>query len=78
MSTITLPRKQLISLIENNIKAWYTIAGGPNLDAFEFSAHKADQVKLRELGYYDNKDAWVAGVQVRELENFLAELMTSQ
>lgn len=63
-----------MNLIQRDIEAWYTIAGGPNLDAFEFSPYRPDKARLRELGFYDNKDAWVAGVQIHLLEKFLAEL----
>jgi len=71
---VTLAKRSLQTLIEEEINAWYQIAGGPNPDAFDFNPRTTSPEQLRELGYYDNKDAWIAGVRVQALQRFLADL----
>ena len=62
---------ELIQFIRAEIKAWESIGGGPNLNAFEYSPKETDPKILHELGYYDNIDSWVAGARLKALNELL-------
>ena len=63
----------LKELLEENIEAWLQVAGGPNMDAFEFDPNVVDKSVLDAKGYYSNRDAWIAGVQIKKLQKYLQE-----
>lgn len=63
----------LKELLEENIEAWLQVAGGPNMDAFEFDPNVVDKSILDAKGYYSNRDAWIAGVQIKKLQKYLQE-----
>lgn len=66
--------EELKELLQNNIEAWMQVGGGPNFDAFEFDPNTVDLSVLDSKGYYKNRDAWIAGVQVKKLQAYLKEL----
>ena len=65
---------ELLKFINDEIKAWEKIGGGPNLNAFMFNPKETDPKILHELGYYDNVDAWVAGARIKALRELQAEV----
>lgn len=60
-------QEELLQFINEEIRAWEKIGGGPNINAFVFDPKEVDPKKLHELGYYDSIDAWVAGVRIQAL-----------
>lgn len=70
---IIVEYEKLKELIEANLEAWLEIGGGPNLDAFEFDPNLVDLSVLDAKGYYTNRDAWIAGVQIKKLQKYLDE-----
>lgn len=71
---ITLPKEKLKSFLEEEIECWRTIGGGMNPEAYEFDPQTADPKKLEELGYFRNRESWIAGARVKTLEQFLKDL----
>lgn len=67
-------KEQLVELIKTEIKAWEKVGGGPNLSAFAFDPKTTDPKQLEELGYFQNRDSWVAGVRIKELTELLSEV----
>jgi len=68
---VLVKQEELLSLLQEDLKAWMEVAGGPNLEAFEFDPNLADLQVLHSMGYYDNRDAWIAGVQVKKLRAYI-------
>jgi hypothetical protein len=68
---IATNKEDLIALLEDQIKMWEEIGGGANYDAYEFNPRKVDQHQLVDLGFYENRDSWIAGVQIKKLTNYL-------
>ena len=75
---IAVSKEDLIRVLKQEIKCWESIGGGPNYDAFPFRPKEVDPNKLRELGYYDNKDAWVAGVRLKALKEYLQTIESTE
>lgn len=71
---LAIPKHVIRELIQEQIEQWQQIGGGANLDAFEFDPKQTNPELLRSLGYYDNVEAWVAGIQVKKLSQFLLDL----
>lgn len=71
---VVLSREQLQSFLEDEIKCWENVSGGPNLDAFDFDPREVDPKLLMDLGYYDNREAWIAGARIKKLREYIAEL----
>lgn len=71
---VTLSKDKLLHLLNQEIKAWESVGGGPNLNAFSFDPKQTDPKLLRELGYYDNREAWIAGTRIRELREYITDL----
>lgn len=71
---IVVNKKDLQKLLLDEINAWETIGGGLNLNAFYHDANTTDPTLLKEFGYYDNKDSWIAGARVKELREYLNRL----
>jgi hypothetical protein len=71
---IAIVKEDLINVIKQEIQCWESISGGPNYDAFPFNPRKVDPKELTRLGYYKNKDAWIAGVRIKQLKEYLAEI----
>lgn len=63
--------EDLQKLLKDELEAWQSLAGGPNLDAFEFDPKNVDHKLLKSKGYYKNREAWVGGVRVKEIQDFL-------
>ena len=75
---IAFSRERLISSIEQDILSWSRVGGGPNMDAFDFDPVTQDPEELKQLGYYDNPSAWMAGVQIKHLSELLQEIKAAE
>lgn len=67
-------KEDLIKFIKAELKAWEKVGGGPNLFAFEFDPKTTDPKQLRELGYFDNVDSWIAGARIKALMELLNQV----
>lgn len=74
MAVILVVKEDLRDLLEFQLYAWQNIGGGPNPFAYEFDPLEVDHDELRKLGYYKNREAWIAGVQVKKLKEYLEKL----
>jgi CRISPR/Cas system CSM-associated protein Csm2 small subunit len=74
MSVILVTKEDLEELLQNELEAWENIGGGPNLNAFEFNPEEVDPAQLRDLGYYTNRDSWIAGVRYKKVLEYLNKL----
>lgn len=71
---IAINKEELISVLESQIKNWEEIGGGANYEAYEFNPRKVGKQELIDLGFYKNRDSWIAGVQIKKLQEFLNEI----
>ena len=71
---VIISRDRLERLLQQQIKHWEGVGDGPNLNAFSFNPKETDPEKLKELGYYDNKESWNSGVYIKALVEYLKEL----
>ena len=71
---IAINKEELISILESQIKNWEEIGGGANLEAYEFDPKKVGRQELIDLGFYQNRDPWIAGVQIKKLQQYLNEV----
>lgn len=71
---VVISKEQYVALLQDEIKSWECVGGGPNLDAFDFDPRETDPRLLMDLGYYDNREAWIAGVRIKELRRCIDEL----
>ena len=71
---IAINKEDLVALLESQLKDWEEIGGGANYEAYEFNPRKVDRQQLIDLGFYENRDAWIAGVQIKKLNQFLSEI----
>ena len=71
---ILFSKEKLISFLEWEKKAWENIGGGANSNAYYFDVSTMDHAKLEEDGYYDNIDAWIAGVQIKAIDELITEV----
>jgi hypothetical protein len=71
---VLISREKLEILIEEEIRCWESVSGGPNPNAFSFDPKTTDPKLLKELGYYDDRESWIAGARVRDLREYLTEL----
>lgn len=71
---VVISKDKLQYLLQQEIKCWESVGGGPNINAFDFDPKTTDPKILRELGYYDNRDAWIAGARIKEIKEYLDEL----
>ena len=74
---ISVSKEELTALLLKEIKAWESVGGGPNLQAFEFDPKTADKEVLDQLGYYKNRESWIAGVRIKELVEYLKEVQNT-
>jgi hypothetical protein len=74
---IQFSKERLLKFLEWEIKAWENIGGGPNLDAYHFDVSTADYEKLENDGYFDNIDAWIAGVRIQALRQLILEIQNA-
>tara|TARA_R110000868_G_scaffold92791_9_gene257394 strand:+ start:1480 stop:1734 length:255 start_codon:yes stop_codon:yes gene_type:complete len=70
---ILVKYEELKELLDTSVEAWMEVGGGPNMDAFEFDPNLVDLALLDNKGYYDNRDAWIAGVQIKKLVKYINE-----
>lgn len=70
---IVVRAEDLEKLIADEIEAWQSLAGGPNLDAYEFDPKTVDNIDLKKKGYYKNRESWIGGVRVNALKLFLEQ-----
>lgn len=68
---ILVKKEELLDLLKGDIEAWAQVGGGPNYNAYEFDPNLADLEALDNMGYYSNRDSWIAGVQIKKLENYI-------
>lgn len=71
---VVISKDRLVTLLNEEIKCWEGVSGGPNPNAFFFNPKEVDPQTLIELGYYDSPDAWVAGARIKQLIDFIREL----
>lgn len=71
---VVYSKEKLQALLEEEIKCWESVSGGPNLNAFSFDPKTTNPQTLKELGYYDNRESWIAGARIKELRAFINEL----
>lgn len=71
---VVVNKKDLIKLLVDEIHAWESVGGGLNINAFTHDANTTDPKLLQELGYYDNKDSWIAGARVKLLRTYLDQI----
>jgi hypothetical protein len=69
-----VPHEDLIKMLNDQLTCWYAVGGGPIMEAFEFDPQTVDLQLLKQLGYYSNRDAWIAGVQVKKIHQFLKQI----
>lgn len=71
---ISVSREELTALLLKEIKAWESVGGGPNLQAFEFDPLTVDKDLLNRLGYYKNRESWIAGIRIKHLVEYLNQI----
>lgn len=71
---IQVSKERLLELLAEEVDAWMSVGGGPNLNAFRFDPKTVDKTKLREFGFYDNREAWLAGVRINEIMTYYREI----
>lgn len=75
---VIINKEELLEFLQRDLKSWESIAGGPNFSAFEFNPKKISPEELKSLGYYENRDAWVAGVQVAKLQQYIEQVQNAE
>lgn len=71
---VVISKERLQVLLQDEIKCWENVSGGPNINAFTFDPKETDPKLLEELGYYENREAWIAGARIKELRAYIEEL----
>tara|TARA_R110001599_G_scaffold9864_4_gene48745 strand:- start:921 stop:1160 length:240 start_codon:yes stop_codon:yes gene_type:complete len=71
---IYVSKDRLLKLLTEEVDAWMSVGGGPNLNAFRFDPESVDKAELERLGFYDNREAWLAGVRINELMEYYNEI----
>lgn len=71
---VVFSKEKVQAFLEQEIKCWEQVGGGPNVDAFSFDPKTTDPKLLKELGYYDNRESWIAGARIRDIRAFIDEL----
>jgi hypothetical protein len=71
---IAIQKEDLVKFLKDEMKAWESVGGGPNINAFSFDPETTDPQELKRLGYYDNREAWIAGMRIKELRVYLDNL----
>lgn len=74
---IIVKYEELKDLLTSDLEAWMQVSGGPNLDAFEFDPQIVDKSVLDAKGYYTDRDAWLAGVQIKKVQKYLQEQLSN-
>ena len=71
---IRVSKEHLISFLLAEVKAWETVGGGPNLDAFEFDPETVERSELERLGFYDNRESWLSGIRIKKIYEYIEEI----
>lgn len=71
---VLISKEKLQALLQEDIKCWESVGGGPNINAFDFNPKEIDPKILDELGYYDNRESWIAGARIKIIREYLDEL----
>lgn len=71
---VVVSKEDIQLLLQDEIKSWEKIGGGPNLNAFFHDEKSTDPQTLKQLGYYDNRDSWLAGRRISILQEYLRVL----
>lgn len=74
---IVISKEKLQAFLEEEINCWESVSGGPNLNAFSFDPKTTDPQQLKDLGYYDNREAWIAGARIKDLRAYITELQNT-
>lgn len=75
---VVINKEELLEFLQKDLQSWESIGGGPNFSAFEFNPKKTSPEELQKLGYYENRDAWVAGVQVTKLQQYIDQIQNAE
>lgn len=73
---VLFSKEKLQQFLQEEIKCWESVGGGPNISAFSFDPKTTDPNLLRDLGYYENREAWIAGARIKQLNELIQELET--
>ena len=71
---IRVSKEALIGFLLEEVKAWEKVGGGPNLNAFEFNPDTIDKAELEQLGFYDNRESWLAGIRIKKIYEYINEI----
>jgi uncharacterized protein Yka (UPF0111/DUF47 family) len=71
---IRVSKEALIGFLLEEVKAWEKVGGGPNLNAFEFDPDTIDKAELERLGFYDNRESWLAGIRIKKIYEYIEEI----
>lgn len=71
MSLIIVEKEKLLELLKRNVSSWYSIETTPNFDAYEFDPNTVNVASLKADGYYEDRLGWVAGLRIKELEEYM-------
>jgi hypothetical protein len=71
---VYVSKEKLLKLLTEEVDAWMSVGGGPNLNAFRFDPKNVNKAELERLGFYDNREAWLAGVRINELMEYYNEI----
>jgi hypothetical protein len=71
---VVISKEVLAVLLEQEIDCWEKVSGGPNVHAFSFDPKTTDPKILKELGYYENRESWIAGARIKEIRSYLDDL----
>lgn len=71
---VLISKEKLQAFLQEDIKCWEHVGGGPNINAFDFNPVEVDPKVLEELGYFDNRDSWIAGARIKCIREYLDEL----
>jgi hypothetical protein len=71
---VVVNKDKLLKFLRQDAQCWSVVSGGANFDAFSFDPKTTDPQKLHELGYYTNREAWLAGVQSKKIIELIEEI----
>ena len=71
---IRVSKEGLIKFLLDEVKAWEKVGGGPNLQAFEFDPETVDKAELDKLGFYSNRESWLAGIRIQKIYDYINEI----
>lgn len=73
---VNIIKEELITFLKKEIKCWESVGGGPNINAYAFDPETVDPQELKRLGYYENRESWIAGMRIKEIRQYIEELNT--